>query len=163
MRRVYFLRHAEAAPSAGDDKARHLSSFGAEQASQLGAYMKSQNMRPDAVLCSSAIRTQETFEKLSIRDAAMAVSIEDGLYNAPEELYFEGIRMLPPEVGSVMVVGHNPGISAAVFSCARHCPEWDVMPYEPCTLAVFELDIANWNEFTPSSMTCLKIVRSDTL
>lgn len=164
MRRVYFLRHAEAAPpNGGGDKERHLSPHGVEQAFQLGLYMKSNDLRPDAVICSSASRTSETLQNLAIEDDMMAVTYEDGFYNAAEEIYFDGIRTLPSEVSSVLLVGHNPGISGAVFSCARNNPEMDVMPYEPCTLAVFEVDIANWDDFTPASMTCLKIIRSDTL
>ena len=68
-------------------------------------------IEPELVLCSSALRTRETLELVRPALGATAtVSLEAGLYAASSDVLLERIRAVPEPVGSVMLIGHNPGL-----------------------------------------------------
>jgi phosphohistidine phosphatase len=112
VRRVYLLRHAK---SSWDDPAlsdhdRPLAPRGRRAAASLARYLKKERIRPELVLCSSSVRTQQTLD--GIRPALgkkARVEIEDGLYAASEAVLLERLRSTAGEVESVLVIAHNPG------------------------------------------------------
>ena len=82
------LRHAKAAGEPGvNDVQRPLTGGGCRDAAAAGRWLLAQGIRPDLVLCSSARRTRETWEQVSVAmgaaapDAA-AVSFESRVYDA---------------------------------------------------------------------------------
>src|SRR6266550_5763363 len=64
MKTLFLLRHAKAVSSSAGlrDFDRSLSDQGREQAERLGKYLQQQNIGPDLVLCSTALRARETTE-----------------------------------------------------------------------------------------------------
>ena len=69
-------------------------------------------MAVDVVLCSSAVRTRQTLDAiLPSLGGEPAVEIEDGLYGAWSDALLDRIRAVPAAAGSVLLIGHNPGIS----------------------------------------------------
>src|SRR5947209_20417765 len=61
--RLLLLRHASASsPPGTEDFARPLSSKGREAARQVGALMRELLLQPELVLCSTALRAQQTLE-----------------------------------------------------------------------------------------------------
>jgi phosphohistidine phosphatase len=116
MPHLYLLRHAK---SSWDDPGltdhdRPLAPRGRRAAKAIGAYLGEQGIEPELVLCSSATRARETFERLRLPD----VEIEPGLYGASANVLLARLREVPPAVESVMLVGHNPGIEDVVHRLA---------------------------------------------
>jgi phosphohistidine phosphatase len=70
---------------------------------------------PALVLCSTALRARLTLEALSLGGE---VRYEDGLYGAGVAELLARLRRVPNETGSVMVVGHNPGLHELAVSCS---------------------------------------------
>jgi phosphohistidine phosphatase len=111
--RIHLLRHAK---SSWDDPGlvdhdRPLAKRGRKASALLRDHLKSTGLAPDLVLCSSAVRAVQTLERL--RDglpAAIPVEVERGLYEAGAGGLLECLQALPEQVGSVLVVAHNPGI-----------------------------------------------------
>ena len=71
------------------------------------------------MLCSSAVRARQTLEGVRKGLPPQArVEIEAGLYGASSGSLLARLRRLGEETGSVMPVGHNPGIEdlAAVLA-----------------------------------------------
>ena len=72
------------------------------------------------------------------------IVLSDNLYHAPYVTYYEVISQMSPEINSLAVFGHNPGITDFVntLTGSMHI---DNMP----TAAVFavEADIASWKDF----------------
>ena len=60
------------------------------------------------MLCSSAIRTRETLERLQFDDAP--VLIEEQLYGAGAGALLGRVSAVPSEVQTLVVIAHNPGI-----------------------------------------------------
>jgi phosphohistidine phosphatase len=111
--RLMLLRHAksEKAEPGKRDHARRLNGRGQNDAPLIGAYMARHALIPDLVLVSGAARTRETWERLaSALSASPRVSYEERLYDAGSEAVLAVLRETAPEVRTLMVVGHNPGL-----------------------------------------------------
>mgnify|MGYP000953754771 CR=1 FL=1 len=60
MKRIYFIRHAEAQSGGRSDFERELSPKGKEDAMRLGALLRSENLLPRLIVASSAVRALTT-------------------------------------------------------------------------------------------------------
>lgn len=111
LKKLTLLRHAKAVPALPgiDDHARPLNGRGRRAAGQVG--IETAGARPDLVLCSSAVRTRETWEILSHSwETLPPVLVEGGLYLAEPEALLDRLRRVAPDIGHVWLVGHNPGL-----------------------------------------------------
>jgi len=141
MHELILLRHAEALTAAtGDaDPQRRLSGRGEQEAHAAGKWLASHGSRPDRVLCSPAERTRAT-ATLALAEFPGAPDVQhaEEIYDAtPGEL----LALLDQHVdaGTVMLVGHNPGIERLVALLVEgRSDEFRGMP--PAGLAVLHLD-----------------------
>ncbi len=113
-RRLYVLRHAKSSWDAPhlSDHDRPLAPRGTEAVRLLSEYVKQHDIAPELILCSSAVRTQQTLRGI-YPDAA--ASIESELYGANEGVLMDRLRRVDPEVRTVMVIGHNPTLQMLVL------------------------------------------------
>ncbi|WP_415296228.1 SixA phosphatase family protein [Cellulosimicrobium sp. SJTW-1] len=115
-RRLVLLRHAKAEPGGGnvDDVLRPLALNGRRQAVRVGAALRESGLVPERVLCSSALRTRQTWELLSahLGDVAPDVLVSDGLYAADVADVLDLLRATDPRVRTLLVVGHEPTMAA---------------------------------------------------
>ena len=151
MKKLLILRHAKSSwkePSLSDFQ-RPLNKRGTEAAPRMGEWIAQNNLVPDTIVCSTAVRAQETMA-LVIEGGPLdsaCISTEE-LYLAPPQAYLENLAQLPESQTSAMVIGHNPGIEELVYQL---CDEYRVMP--TCALAVIDLQIAQWDELFSASVS----------
>ena len=118
--RLYLVRHAEAA-AGGPDELRPLTPAGREQARALAARLRSEGVRPDAIVSSPLVRARETAQLLA---AELGVEIRADDRVAPGAT----APSLAEAVGglgeTVIVVGHQPDCSriAAALTGASEPP-----------------------------------------
>jgi phosphohistidine phosphatase len=121
MHQLHLLRHAKSSwDDDADDHERPLNKRGREAARLIGANLPQAIDAPDLVLCSTALRTRET-AKLALGGFRKAPRFlfEDGIYLASASKLLQRLRELEESTGSVMVIGHNPGLhDAAEFLIA---------------------------------------------
>lgn len=116
MHELILLRHAEALPASHGDEDRHrrLSGHGEQEARAAGKWLAGHRARPERVLCSPAERTQATASlALEALAESPALQLAEEIYDAtPGEL----LALLDQhgDAGTVMLVGHNPGIERLV-------------------------------------------------
>ena len=118
MRTLYLLRHAKSRwddPGCPDSQ-RRLAPRGVRDAKRVAKHLRQLGAAPELVLCSSAVRTRETLELVLPAFAAAAVRVEDELFGAASDALLERLRMLPEEIGSVLLIGHNPGLQDLALS-----------------------------------------------
>ncbi|MCG8467063.1 MAG: histidine phosphatase family protein [Gemmatimonadetes bacterium] len=144
MKTLLVLRHAK---SSWDDHRlkdhdRPLNPRGARDAPRMGQHLVDEDLVPTRILTSSAVRALSTAE-LAASELGEEVEIEvtRDLYLASPHTYVDVIEELAGDHDRVMVVGHNPGISALVTVLSGACEE---MP--TAALAAVELDIDDWSE-----------------
>ncbi|HEU5485060.1 MAG TPA: histidine phosphatase family protein [Microlunatus sp.] len=109
---LYLLRHAKSAwDQPLTDHERPLARRGSRDARAAGRLLADRGWRPDLVLCSTAVRTRQTWQRASASGAlAGAVRFVDAIYEASVEQLLALVRQSPDDVGSLMLIGHGPGL-----------------------------------------------------
>lgn len=119
LRRLVLLRHAKAEPAGVVvDHERPLALVGRRQAAAVGAALATAGLAPTHVLCSSSLRTRQTWEiartaLVAAGVPAPVVSVTDALYDASAGDLAALLRTQPEEASTVLVVGHEPTMSHA--------------------------------------------------
>jgi phosphohistidine phosphatase len=112
MKQIFLLRHAKSDWSTlgQQDFERPLVKRGINDALLISQYIQDKKHSVDAVFCSSAVRTKETFDLCA---HSFNFSIEKATYL--DELYFgsvdKAIKLIKGQnndLSSVLLVGHNP-------------------------------------------------------
>jgi phosphohistidine phosphatase len=130
-----------------DDHERPLNGRGRRSADAIGKWLNENGFRPDEVLCSTAVRTRETWERMApaLGGAEIALRLEQRLYHAgPQEI----LDVLRGAAGkTVLVLGHNPGIGiAAANLAAEPADHLRFMDYPTTATTVFRFDIDDWTQ-----------------
>lgn len=145
MKTIYFLRHAEAESSHEvSDESRDLTPAGVKQADELAEYLSQQKLPIDIVMCSSAIRTQETLDHIRDSIACKQFDVSPQYYNINEDDILHFIQGVDDSNESILYIGHNPGITFAAFKMEVAPSTQLARGMDPCTLVGMTLPIQAW-------------------
>jgi phosphohistidine phosphatase len=113
MKTLYLLRHAKSSwknPELADFE-RPLNGRGKKAGETMGRLMANENICPELVLSSPAVRARETIE-IVFRAAKLQTELryDERIYEAGPMRLLEVISQVENERKSVMLVGHNPGM-----------------------------------------------------
>jgi phosphohistidine phosphatase len=109
-RTLILMRHATAGhQGASTDHDRPLTAEGVREAAGAGDWIRQELPPVDAVLSSTAVRTRQTVTATRIDAPA---TFAEQLYGGGIDDILEQIARLPDTAGTVLVVGHAPGIPA---------------------------------------------------
>ena len=163
-RNLVLLRHAKAeTPGEVSDFDRRLTTTGEIDADAAGAWLADQRLHPDLVFCSSAVRTRQTWQGVSIALAqaragggAPEVRYEDRLYSGGRTEVFDLVRTVPDTIRTVLVIGHNPTMSE-VSTLLVPDEQYDgaEVVLKTCGLAVHRTD-GPWSGAEPGSMRLIE-------
>lgn len=129
----------------------------------MGSTLRAAGMVPDLVLCSSSVRTHQTWDLVrSVLGAQPALEISDALYTARVRTLLDLVHTVPSDIRTVLVVGHEPTVSEAVATLAG--PDSD----EPClarvrigmptgSYSVLETDV-DWSRLEPDGARLVRLV-----
>lgn len=117
MRKLILMRHAKAESKAasGDDFDRALAERGYRDAVIMGRVLAEAGLTPDLALVSAAERTRQTWAGLVETFTDTPVRFERKLYNASSHVIRDSVERVAEEAGTILVVGHNPGIPVAML------------------------------------------------
>ena len=153
MKTLLILRHAKSDRSDATlpDHARPLAPRGEADAPRMGAAIAALGVMPDCVIASTAVRARETAH---LATAAMGyrgpITERDAVYEASVATLLAVLRDCDDGDGTVLLVGHNPGMEELVgLLTAGTDAEW-VVRMATAALAYLSLDIAGWGEITPA-------------
>jgi len=121
MRRLILLRHAKTRreSASGIDRDRALDERGRGDAATMGVWLARTNHRPDLVFVSTATRARETWDLMAPSLPATRKENVADLYGAgPQELLQIIHSAEPDDPGSLMIVGHNPGLHELALGLA---------------------------------------------
>ncbi len=139
---LILTRHAKSSwddPLLGDHD-RPLNKRGVRSAKALGDWFRSTGLDPDQVLCSSALRTCETYEGLGLKARPEFTS---ALYHASED---QMLTVLGRATGkTVLMLGHNPGIGGFAAGLAKAPPEHSrFFDYPSGATLVLKFETEDW-------------------
>jgi phosphohistidine phosphatase len=126
MRRLVLMRHAKAVEPAEEqtDHERVLRPSGRRDAELMGAYLAGLEPAIDEVLCSSAARARETWQRASLAfEKAPPVQVMPELYLPTLEGLRAALRHVQRTTHTVLVVGHNPSLDAFVLEHAARADD----------------------------------------
>jgi phosphohistidine phosphatase len=112
MDRLILMRHGQAERQAatGGDFERGLTERGRDDAALMGRLLAANGVTPELVLASSARRTRETTAAIAAAFPTARVEFRRDLYHAEPEEVVAAVEDEGEAVGTVMIVGHNPGL-----------------------------------------------------
>jgi len=153
MKTVLLLRHAKSSWDQPhlEDFERPLAARGRKAAPRIGRYLAREDLIPDRVLCSAAVRAVETWELVS-EALATPVPTEflDEIYHAAPGDLLDLIRALPQAEESVLLVGHNPTFEILASRLAGSGEEEALRAlaakYPTAALAVLDFRVRKWAE-----------------
>jgi phosphohistidine phosphatase len=156
-RSLLLIRHAKAVPIAATDAARELSGRGHRDAAEAGRWLTELITALDLVVVSPAVRARETWAEISESLPAESVLVDERIYDNSVDDLLAVLADVPPDVGTVALVGHNPSVHglAAVLDDGRGDPEARAIlghEYPTCGIAVFDVP-GLWAELAPGSAT----------
>ncbi|MBC7103108.1 MAG: histidine phosphatase family protein [Parvibaculum sp.] len=152
MKRLCLLRHAKSdwGDPAKDDFERPLNARGVKAAGFMASYIAASPYRPDAVLCSTAARAAETCAPLCAKLKNVPVTYRDELYHAMPDVMLAEIRAVSDEVGTLLVVGHNPGLVLLAMALAEDPDDETALRVAHGVptggFIVLEFDTGRWSE-----------------
>jgi phosphohistidine phosphatase len=143
---LYLLRHAKSSwdDPGRPDRERPLAPRGVRDAKRVAKHLRRLGVATELVLCSPAVRTRETLELVLPALAGVAVHVEDDLYGAPSEALLERLRTVPEEVGSVMLIGHNPALQDLALTLASDNALRERVAAKFPTAALATLALPSW-------------------
>lgn len=126
MKRLILLRHAKTEPwhEGVDDHGRALIERGRADAVRVGEALAAAGWTPDLALVSTARRARETW-------AGLEPAFSECQRRLSEDLYLTGVHGLAEAVaendavGSLMLVGHNPGLHDFAIEIVRRSGSLD--------------------------------------
>jgi phosphohistidine phosphatase len=156
-RTLLLLRHAKSSWEAGvEDFDRPLAPRGRRTAPLIGAEMVRRGWIPEQVVCSPARRARETWDLVAgALGPVPPATFEQGAYLAAPAALLRLVRGVAPEVGRLLVVGHNPGLQELALLLASPdsgAPLERLRAKLPTAgLAVLELPAGPWSALAAGS------------
>jgi len=170
MKRLLLLRHAKSAWDDADldDFDRPLAPRGIKASKKIGKLLRDDGLRPARALCSTAVRAKATWALVT---EAMGGEVEtefrQDLYLAEPKAMLAAIAGVPDGCGTMIVIGHNPGMEKLTVALAASGAEKAIEDFQggfpSAGLAVIEFDVERWAAVSPGSGRLARFVRPRTL
>lgn len=156
--RLILTRHAKSswATAGQEDHARPLAPRGRTAAAAIGHWLGVQGYVPDVVLCSSALRAQQTLSQLLPGlPRQPVISTRAALYHASPEQLHQIIRH--EKAACLMLVAHNPGIGLLAASLVTTPPRHKRFDdYPTAATTVIDFAVPSWADITAG--TCVAFI-----
>lgn len=143
---LYIVRHAKSSwddPFLSDHE-RPLAPKGIRKTKKVTGFLKNSISCPELFLSSTAIRAKQTagIVAAELGYPEEKIKYSKNLYHAGEETIFNELYGLPDNIHSVMIFGHNPGLT--YFANHFLDPTIDNLPTSGVVSVTF--DTGKWEE-----------------
>ena len=144
MKSVLVLRHAKSSWKHPDltDHERPLNKRGKRDAPRMGRLLKKENLVPDIIISSTAMRARATAQAVAKASGYKGdITFDRSLYASGPQAYIDSMHDLSNDYVRVLIIGHNPGLEELVEMLTG---EIHLMP--TCSLAHVQLNVDKWRE-----------------
>jgi phosphohistidine phosphatase len=144
VRTLLLLRHAKSSwdePGLRDHD-RPLNARGERTAPRMGRLLVEEELVPDLVLSSTAVRARRTAELvLEATGGEAEIAFVESLYLASPRAMLETVARRGGDAERVLIVAHNPGCAELVSHVAD-----DDEDFPTAALARIDFDVRNWSD-----------------
>ena len=129
-----------------DDFQRPLNGRGRKSAHALGDWLRAEGWVPEDVIVSGAVRTVETWGRMAgVMPVTAVMRSEPVLYHASAETMLDVLRGATAQ--TVMMIAHNPGITAFANRIARAPFDHARFDDQPTgATSIIQFDVPYWND-----------------
>lgn len=153
MKRLLLLRHAKSSwdDPGLDDFDRPLAARGVAAAPLIGRWLVENDLAPDLVLSSPAVRAIETWELIApLLGPEGQVKFEHGLYGATPDELLERLQRVKEDPATLLLLGHNPALEMLAGRLVAGGAEKPLKrlakQFPTAALALIRLDIDAWSD-----------------
>lgn len=140
MKKLVIIRHAKATHESGfADFERPLTPNGMHDAAVMAGRLKENNMQPQMLVSSPALRTISTANIFSQHLGLPTAEEIKGIYEADVYDLIQIVSELPDSLDCVGMVGHNPGLGQLLYYFTG-----ELKDFPTCAIAVIGFDITTW-------------------
>ena len=115
MKILLILRHAKSSwknPGLAEIN-RPLNKRGKRDAPRIGILLREQDLVPDIILSSPAVRARKTAQAVSLESGyENEIEIHDDFYPGDPYDFLESLTAMPDQINKALIVAHNPGLEA---------------------------------------------------
>lgn len=157
MLALYLLRHGESAPGGGfsGDIGRHLTVPGRVRLLKLASLLKDRGFIVDHMIVSPATRTLETKDAIASVLGEVDFEIDNAIYEASPRHLIAAVSRQPKKFRSIMLIGHNPGISAI----ASYFSGEEFLSLAPGMMAVLYFNLDEWQLISSNTGNLMEILQ----
>ncbi len=145
MKTLYLVRHAKSSWEFSDlsDFERPLNNRGKNDAPVVGKFLKSQQILPDLMLSSPAVRALHTATIIA-REIGyhQNIQVNEKMYHAHTPELWHIVKSVPDKVNELMIFGHNPSFTE--FANEMVTQVIDNLP--TCGVFAVNWHIKSWND-----------------
>ena len=150
MKTLLLARHGKSdwGDSSVGDFDRPLNTRGEEDSPKMASYLQQCGYLINQIISSEAVRALATAEQYRKHLTPDQELITHGdLYLAPEATIINIINNIHSNFNSVMLVGHNPGMTDAInFLCHEQIEDMST-----CSVGIVQFDVNNWRDIKERS------------
>jgi phosphohistidine phosphatase len=158
MKQLLLVRHAKSGWENPElkDFDRPLNERGKQNAPEMGKRLSEKKWSVDLIISSPAKRALKTARLLAkeINYATDDIDLNHAIYEASIDDLIEVLHQQSDTAKSIVMVGHNPGISYFLGFLAGEF----MMDFPTCGMAYLELNITSWKQL---KMACAKVIELD--
>lgn len=149
MKKIYLLRHAKAEKEAKSDLKRDLNLKGKEDIKKLCLKLKTYNIAFDLIASSPATRASKTAKKVAefLSYAEDKIHFEQSIYEANASELFSYVKALDDELGSILLVGHNPSLCELAELLSDIC----INSFPTSSMLALEFDVTSFKDIKEHS------------
>lgn len=146
VKTLYIVRHAKSSwkdPDL-DDLDRPLNERGEKDAPRMGKRLKEKEISPELIYTSPSVRTLTTAKIITeiLGCSVSQIHVLDDLYHASEKKLLRILQGVPDQTKSLMLVGHNPGLTEFVNDLLDE----DLENIPTAGVVAAELNISKWKD-----------------
>ena len=161
MKRLYLVRHAKSDWSSFGlaDFDRPLNACGKKDAPRMGEHLKRVwQVKPDCVLCSTAKRARSTAKRLrkALGVSKKRIAWHERIYWGHKDDVLDLIRQTDNRHRAVMVIGHNPDMTALVNQLTGS----SIANVPTCGVAGIDLPIDDWADTASGDLVFFEVPKS---
>lgn len=157
MKTILIARHAQAVGMGNypSDFDRPLSDSGQKDIHKISNYLINNNHIPEHIICSGAIRTLETANLINkYLNINNKIDKRDNLYGTSVSGILSLIETLNSEYSSVMIVGHNPTMTATINQISKL-----TLDYLPTSgVAIIQYNIMKWGQIVSEKGKIINLI-----